>query len=107
METVQSSATPSGGGASRRMKATRLNTQLLLQRSADFNQNLSAKFLSLTRISPQAPGPGGGPLQERNIASQLAPASRLRSSSPDPGERLACPADFGLGAYAVYGTLRT
>ena len=32
------------------MNATRLNTQLLLQRSVDFNQNLSAKFLGLNRI---------------------------------------------------------
>ena len=52
MEAIQSSATPSGGGRSRRMMATRLNTQLLLQRSAHFNQNLSAEFLILNSRTP-------------------------------------------------------
>ena len=45
--------TPSGGGASPRTNATQLNTQLLLQRSVDFNQNFSAKCVSLTRTSPR------------------------------------------------------
>ena len=32
----------------------RLNTQLLLQRSVDFNQNFAAECVSLTRTSPHA-----------------------------------------------------
>jgi hypothetical protein len=45
------------------MNATRLNTQLLLQRSVEFNQNLSPKFLTLTRWRE-----GGNKLDPRELA---------------------------------------
>jgi hypothetical protein len=66
------------------MNATRLNTQLLLQRSAHFNQNFSAKFLSLTRISPPTPSPALYPASRAGTIPRPE-LRRYRAVFPCPG----------------------
>jgi len=82
------------------MNATRLNTQLLLQRSVDFNQNLSAKFLGLTHISRTHALPGSvsrlpcGPIPRPELR-------RYRAVFPCPGAHPRPPKDKPSGWVCV------